>query len=128
MGSRLRATPGPCRSGLLTAQHSALLSGLSPSCTPQAGQGQGLLHPQHVQMPSHRAADLLPRRGTATTPTALCSAMQPLQGTHCPPVVLHRELEVGERDGDEGGHNDQDHKHDEQDAVDRVHLQGASRG
>ena len=44
---------------------------------------------------------------------------------HRPPpplVVLHRQLEVRQRDGDERGDDDQDDEDDEQDAVNRVHL------
>ena len=39
-----------------------------------------------------------------------------------PPVVLHRKLEVRQRDGDEARHDNEDEEHDEQDRVDRVHL------
>eukprot|EP00982_Pelagococcus_subviridis_P013739 31275-Pelagococcus_subviridis.AAC.3 len=39
-----------------------------------------------------------------------------------PLVVLHRELEVRQRDRYERGDDDEDDEHDEQDAVNRVHL------
>ena len=37
-------------------------------------------------------------------------------------MVLHRQLEVGERDRDERGHDDEDDEDDEEDGVDGVHL------
>jgi hypothetical protein len=37
-------------------------------------------------------------------------------------VVFHSQLEVCERDGDEGGYNDEDDVHDEQNGPDDVHL------
>mmetsp|Transcript_18486 Transcript_18486/g.45975 ORF Transcript_18486/g.45975 Transcript_18486/m.45975 type:complete len:697 (-) Transcript_18486:14-2104(-) len=43
-------------------------------------------------------------------------------GAPPPLVVLHRQLEVRQRDGDERRDDDQDDEHDEQDAVDGVHL------
>jgi hypothetical protein len=39
-------------------------------------------------------------------------------------VVLHGELEVGQRDGDERGDDDEEDEHDEQDGVDGVDLLG----
>ena len=45
------------------------------------------------------------------------------EGAPPPAVVFHCQLEVGQSDGDEGRHNDQDDEHDAQDGVDGVHLQ-----
>ncbi len=39
-----------------------------------------------------------------------------------PPVVFNSQLKVGEGDGDEGSHNKEDDEHDEENAVDGVHL------
>ena len=39
-----------------------------------------------------------------------------------PPMVFNSQLEVGEGDGDEGGHNEEDDEDDEEDAVDGVLL------
>ncbi len=44
------------------------------------------------------------------------------EGAPPPSVVLDCQLEVGERDGDEGRHDDQDDEDDEEDGVDGVHL------
>eukprot|EP00959_Pyramimonas_sp_CCMP1952_P096246 2012223-Pyramimonas_sp.AAC.1 len=43
-------------------------------------------------------------------------------GAPPPLVVLHRELEVRQRDGDERRHDEQDDEHDEEDGVNGVHL------
>lgn len=37
-------------------------------------------------------------------------------------MVLHRKLEVRQRDGDKGRHDEQDDEHDEEDGVNGVHL------
>ena len=39
-----------------------------------------------------------------------------------PSVILDCQLEVGERDSDERGHDKQNDEYDEEDAVDGVHL------
>ena len=44
------------------------------------------------------------------------------EGSPPPSVVLNCQLEVGERNGDEGRDNDKDDEDDEEDGVDGVHL------
>ena len=46
----------------------------------------------------------------------------------CVPVVFYGELEVGERDSDEGRDDDEDDEHDEEDGVDGVDLRQEGRG
>ena len=49
------------------------------------------------------------------------------EGTPPPAVILHSQLEVGQRDCDEGRHNHKDYEDDAEDGVDRVHLHGRSQ-
>ena len=44
------------------------------------------------------------------------------EGAPPPLVVLGRQLEVRQRDGDEGGNEQQQAKSEEKDAIERVHL------
>ena len=44
------------------------------------------------------------------------------KGSPPPRVVLNSQLKVGERNGDEGCHYEQDDEDDEQDGIDRVHF------
>ena len=39
-----------------------------------------------------------------------------------PLMVFHGQLEIGQRNADEGGHDDKDDEHDQQDAGDGVHF------
>ena len=55
--------------------------------------------------------------------SAVCTCGAATQERSPPPgVVLHSQLEVGESNGDEGCHNDEDDEDDEEDGVDGVHL------
>mmetsp|Transcript_41825 Transcript_41825/g.131894 ORF Transcript_41825/g.131894 Transcript_41825/m.131894 type:complete len:207 (-) Transcript_41825:1194-1814(-) len=45
-----------------------------------------------------------------------------------PPVVLHRQLEVCQGDGDEGGNDDEDKEDEEEDPVEGVELPAPHRG